>query len=113
MYYFIVVAVLAKVALMVIIVGLWHWCSVNFFPSSSQASNSDNQIKIIDDEYFVEIDSKMTKDDYIYFIAYVTSEEIEIKKLYPEQTAQASFLRRSQGFIYYYDLKNGLFRIKI
>ena len=78
-----------------------------------EASNSDNQIKIIDDEYFVEIDSKMTKDDYIYFIAYVTSDEIEIKKLYPEQTAQASFLRRSHGFIYYYDLKNGLFRIKI
>ena len=86
-------------------------CKISLMPL--EASNSDNQIKIIDDEYFVEIDSKMTKDDYIYFIAYVTSEEIEIKKLYPEQTAQASFLRRGHGFIYYYDLKNGLFRIKI
>ena len=56
-----------------------------------EASNSDNQIKIIDDEYFVEIDSKMTKDDYIYFIAYVTSEEIEIKSFIPNKPHKHHF----------------------
>ena len=70
------------------------------------------KIEIINDEYFVEIDSKMTKNDYISFIAYITIDEIEIKKLYPEQAARATFFRRGHGYIYYYDLKKGLFKVK-
>lgn len=86
-------------------------CGISLIPL--EPTDGLAKIEIINDEYFIEIDSKMTKDDYISFIAYVTSDEIEIKKLYPEQAARATFFRRGHGFIYYYDLKNGLFKVKI
>lgn len=70
-------------------------------------------ISIIENEYYIEIDSRMTKEEYISFIAYVTCGEISIKKLYPEQSAAANFIRRGHGFIYYFDNKNGLFQLRI
>ena len=42
-------------------------------------------VETIDDEYFVTMDHAMTKEHYISFIVYVTSNDVEIIKLYPEQ----------------------------
>lgn len=67
-------------------------CGISLIPL--EPTDGPAKIEIINDEYFVEIDSKMTKDDYISFIAYVTIDEIEIKKLYPEQAARATFFRK-------------------
>ena len=65
---------------------------------------------IVENEYFVSIDHEMSKDHYISFIAYVTNGRCEIVKLYPEQSAEARFLRRGKGIIYAYCNKDGLIK---
>lgn len=69
--------------------------------------------EIIDDNFFISINHSMTKTHYISFIAYITYNKCEIVKLYPEQSAEASFARKGDGVIYAYCNKDGLFKIKI
>lgn len=64
-------------------------------------------------EYYVEIDHPMTKSHYISFIAYVTDGRLELVKLYPEGSAEARFMSRGIGYVYYYCNKHGLMKAKI
>lgn len=50
---------------------------------------------------------------YISFIAYVTSDRVNMVKLYPEGNAQTRFFIRGDGYIYYYCNHHGLMRQKI
>ncbi len=59
-------------------------------------------VEKIQDQYYVTVDSNMTKDDYITFIAALRSDGVEIKKLYPESIASAYF--RIDGVRYFYVL---------
>ena len=45
----------------------------------------------IEDEYYVTVDHEMSKQHYISFIAAVRTDGFEIKKLYPEGSAEARF----------------------
>ncbi len=72
-----------------------------------------NKVEIVSGEIFVTMDSPMTKTDFISFVCYITSGKIDFVKLYPEQEPFARFIQRGHGFIYYYDIKNGLFKTKI
>lgn len=65
-----------------------------------------------DGEYYVVIDHPMTKDHFISFIAYVTDGRFEMVKLYPEGEAEARFMSRGIGYIYYYCNKHGIMRVK-
>ena len=38
---------------------------------------------------------------------------LQIIKLYPEQTAEARFIRKGHGTIYAYEVRNGLYQMKI
>ncbi|MBD5143332.1 MAG: helix-turn-helix domain-containing protein [Ruminococcus sp.] len=67
------------------------------------------QIESVEDEYFITIPHEMTKQHYISFIAYVTTEKTEIIRLYPEGNAQARFSLRGTGRIYWYCNRHGLF----
>ena len=68
---------------------------------------------IVESEYFISINHEMNKEHYISFIAYVTNDRCEIVKLYPEQNAEARFLKRGKGIIYIYCNKDGLIKKNI
>jgi transcriptional regulator with XRE-family HTH domain/desulfoferrodoxin (superoxide reductase-like protein) len=68
------------------------------------------QIEVIDNEYYVHMEHPMTKANYISFIAYVTSNHLEMNKLYPEQNVECRFAIRGRGFFYVFCNKHGLFR---
>lgn len=68
--------------------------------------------KSVEDEYFIHINHPTTKDHYIAFIAYVSSDKFEIKKLYPEGNVEARLKCRSAGKIYAFCTKLGLFELK-
>ena len=55
----------------------------------------------------------MTKEHYISFIAYITNDRCEIVKLYPEQNAEARFLKKGKGIIYIYCNRDGLIKKNI
>ena len=67
----------------------------------------------VEDEQFITISHPMTKQHYISFLAYVTSDRIQMVKLYPEGNAETRFQLRGMGYLYHYCNRHGLFRMKI
>ena len=67
----------------------------------------------VEDEQFVTISHSMTKEHYISFLAYVTSDRLQMVKLYPEGNAETRFQLRGRGFLYFYCNHHSLFKKKI
>ena len=79
-----------------------------------EAEEGDNiTCELVENEIFVSLTHEMSKEHYISFIAYVTNDRCEIVKLYPEQNAEARFLKRGRGMIYAYCNKDGLMKKNI
>lgn len=70
-------------------------------------------IEYIEDEFYITVSHEMTKLHYISFIAYVTENRMEFVKLYPEGNAEARFLIRGNGYIYFCCNHHGLMRQRI
>lgn len=68
----------------------------------------DVKVEVIENDYFVSMEHEMTKNHYISFAAYVTSDSVQMVKLYPEQNIQVRFARRGHGSIYVYCNRHGL-----
>lgn len=66
-----------------------------------------------DDEYYVKIDHEMSKMHYVSFVAAVRDDGCELRKLYPEGSAEARFKVGGVRFIYCYCNRHGLYRIPI
>lgn len=67
----------------------------------------------VEDEHFISIPHPMTKQHYISFVAFVTSDRIQMVKLYPEGNAGIRLQRHGRGYLYYYCNQHGLFRKKV
>lgn len=81
----------------------------------SEAEPEDDEhhldVEIIEDEYFVTIKHEMSKKHYISFIVAVRDDGYELRKLYPEENAEARFkINRTKYFLYYCNV-HGLFRV--
>lgn len=87
-------------------------CGINLPILEAELENEKHIIKCetIENEYYISIDHEMTKEHYISFIAYITNDRCEIVKIYPEQNAEARFLRRGKGSVYVYCNKDGLIK---
>ena len=59
------------------------------------------------------VDHPMTQEHYISFLAQVTSDRLEVVKLYPEQDCAVRFPKMRGGKLYYYCNQHGLFEFKI
>ncbi|WP_343209698.1 helix-turn-helix domain-containing protein [Anaerolentibacter hominis] len=83
----------------------------------SEAEDTDEahhmQLERVEDEYFITISHDMTKEHYISFLAYVTSDKLELIKLYAEGNAEGRFLIQGHGMIYCYCNRHGLMRQKV
>lgn len=90
-------------------------CGINLPILEAEIENEKHIIncEIIENEYWISIEHDMTKEHYISFISYVTNDRCEIVKLYPEQNAEARFLKRGKGIIYIYCNKDGLIKKNI
>jgi len=70
-------------------------------------------IEAVEDEHFITVRHSMTKEHYISFVAFVTSDRLQLVKLYPESNAQTRLQLRGMGYLYYYCNLHGLFRKRI
>ena len=84
---------------------------ITLFPLEGEESDDEHrlEIEVVDDEYYVTVNHEMTKKHYISFIAAVSSDRIQIVKLYPEGNAEARFSIDGVREIIYYCNKDGLF----
>lgn len=89
-------------------------CGITLPALEAEDGDDDHAVTIenVEDEQFITIHHPMTKEHFISFVAYVTSDRIQMVKLYPEGSAQTRLQMRGMGYLYYYCNRHGLFRKK-
>ena len=89
-------------------------CGITLPPLEAEEADNDHGISIenVEDEHFITISHPMTEQHFISFIAFVTSDRLQLVKLYPESNAETRIQLRGRGYLYYYCNRHGLFRIK-
>ena len=89
-------------------------CGLTLPALEAEEADDDHALTIedVEDEHFVTIHHPMTKQHYISFVAYVTSDRVQMVKLYPEGNAQTRLQLRGTGCLYYCCNQHGLFRKK-
>lgn len=94
--------------------GSYSCCGVALAPAEAEEPDEAHALVVesIEDEWYVTLDHPMRKDHYISFIAYVTTDGVTIKKLYPEQEAAARFRRGQSGIIVAYCNRHGLVSVR-
>ena len=92
-----------------------HCHGVQLMPADAEQSDEDHMIFIerVEDEYYVRIDHDMTKTHHISFIAAVSSDRIQLVKLYPEGNAEARFRINGVRRVYFYCNRDGLFYLDV
>lgn len=70
-------------------------------------------VENVEDEHFITVHHPMTKQHFISFLAFVTSDRIQMVKFYPEGNAETRMQLRGRGYLYYCCNHHGLFRRKI
>ena len=70
-------------------------------------------IEPVEDEHFVTVDHPMTKSHYISFLAYATSDRVQMVKLYPEGAAACRLRLQGSGYLYLCCNRHGLMRQKV
>ena len=89
-------------------------CGITLPPLEAEEADSDHALTItpVEDEHFISIAHPMTKQHYISFVAFVTSDRVQLVKFYPEGNAETRFQLRGFGMLYWYCNQHGLFKIK-
>ncbi len=70
-------------------------------------------IEKVEDEHFISIPHPMTKQHFISFLAFVTTDRLQMVKFYPEGNAETRLQLRGRGYLYYYCNQHGLFKKKV
>lgn len=88
---------------------------MQLMPENAETSDENHKILIerIEDEYFVQIEHEMTKTHYISFIASLSSDGLQLIKLYPQGNPETRLKLRGVRKIFCYCNKDGLFYIDV
>ncbi len=84
-------------------------------PSQAEETDENHMIFIerVEDEYYVRMEHDMTKSHYISFVAALSSDKIQMIKLYPEGNPEARFKMNGVKKIYFYCNRDGLFSVSV
>ena len=90
-------------------------CGITLPALEAEPFDEDHALTIekVEDEHFVSVRHDMTKQHYISFLAFVTSDRLQFVKLYPEGNAETRLHLRGRGFLYGYCNRHGLMKQKI
>ena len=90
-------------------------CGITLPALEAEEPDEDHGVTVeyVEDEHFITVPHPMTKGHYISFIASVTSDRLQMVKLYPEGNAETRLQLRGRGYLYYYCNQHGLFKKKI
>ncbi len=90
-----------------------HCHGVSLAPCQAEESDEHHKIFVekVEDDYFVRIEHDMTKQHYISFVAALSSDKIQMIKLYPEGNAEARLSIGGVKKIVFYCNRDGLFFI--
>ena len=92
-----------------------HCHGILLSPCQAETTNENHMIFIekVEDEYYIRIEHDMTKQHYISFIAGLSSDKVQLIKLYPEGNAEARLKINGVKKILFYCNQDGLFSIDV
>lgn len=90
-------------------------CGIALPPLEAEENDEEHSITIekVEDEHFITVNHDMTKDHYISFIAYLTTDRVQFVKFYPEGNADTRLQLRGRGYLYIYCNRHGLMKKKV
>ncbi len=90
-------------------------CGITLPALEAEEADAEHAITLepVEDGQFLTVHHDMTKQHFISFVAYVTSDRMQLVKLYPEGNAETRIRKRGLGYLYYYCNRHGLFRKKV
>ena len=90
-------------------------CGITLPALEPEETDESHRIRIqsVEDEHFITVAHDMTKSHYISFVAFVTTDRIQLIKFYPEGNAETRLQLRGSGFLYVYCNQHGLMRQKL
>ena len=90
-------------------------CGITLPALEAEEGDGEHTLTIenVEDEHFLTVHHPMTKQHFISFAAFVTSDRIQLVKFYPEGNAETRMQLRGRGYLYYYCNRHGLFRKKL
>ena len=88
---------------------------IQLLPLEPELSDENHKIfiEMVEDEYFVQVEHEMRKDHYISFLAAVSSDRLQMVRLYPEGNAETRFKMRGVKKIVACCNRDGLFSIDV
>ena len=96
--------------------GSYSCCGVQLPPQDAEDAAWDTEhafaVERVENDWYLTLAHPMAKDHYIAFAAYVTSDRVELAKLYPEQNMEVRFPMRGSGYLYVYCNRHGLFGLR-
>ena len=95
--------------------GVFSCCGVTLPPLEPEKPDDEHEILIekIDGEHYVHVRHPMEREHFICFFAYVTTDRVELVRLYPEMEAETRFRMSGPGRLYACCNRHGLFEVKI
>jgi len=95
--------------------GVFSCCGVALPPLEPENGEEEHAIRVQQVEYdwYVTLDHPMTREHSISFLALVTTDRVQIVKLYPQQEAETRFSMAGDGVLYACCNRHGLFRLKL
>lgn len=92
-----------------------HCHGILLSPCQAEETDENHMVFIerVEDEFYIRIDHSMTKEHYISFVAAISSDKIQMIKLYPEGNAEARVKINGVKKILFYCNRDGLFSINI
>ena len=90
-------------------------CGITLPPLEAEEADEFHGITVenVEDEHFLTVAHPMTKDHFISFLAYVTTDRLQLVKLYPEGNAETRMQLRGRGVLYCCCNRHGLFKRKL
>ena len=87
-------------------------CGVTLPALEAEEPDEEHRLTVetVEDEHYLSISHPMTKEHYISFAAFVTTDRIQLVKFYPEGNAQTRIQLRGRGMLYWYCNRHGLYR---
>ena len=90
-------------------------CGITLPPLEAEEADEAHSLAIVpvEDEQFITVSHSMTKEHFISFVAFVSTDRFQLVKLYPEGNAETRLQLRGRGYLYYYCNRHGLYRRKV
>ena len=95
--------------------SLMSCCGITLPPLEAEEADETHAVIIehVEDEHFITVQHPMTKQHFISFVAYVTTDRMQLVKLYPEGNAETRLQLRGRGYLYWYCNRHGLYKKKL